>query len=98
MAVGERVDQQLLAGALVALRAVAVDVADRVAEQRFLVGVEGPHEAVGVVGVADQERVQGEQEFDLLVGDVLDVGHVPGADDRAVRGAELHSAGAGDQR
>ena len=39
--------------------------------------------------LADQQRVQREQELDLLVGDMLDVGHVPRADDRAVRGPEL---------
>ena len=46
----------------------------------------------------DQQRVQREQELELLVGDVLEVDDVPRADDRAVRGTELHSAGAGDQR
>ena len=48
--------------------------------------------------VADQQRVQREQELDLLIGDVLDVGHVPRADHRAVRSPELHPPRARDQR
>ena len=97
LAVVECVDQQLLARPLPTLGAPLVDGGDRVAQQRLLVGVERAHEAFGVVRFADQQRVQREQELDLLVGDVLDVGHVPGADDRAVRGPELHPPPARNQ-
>jgi hypothetical protein len=43
------------------------------------------------------QRVQREQELDLLVRDMLDVGYVPRADDRAVRGPELDPTTARDQ-
>ena len=95
LAVAQRVDEQLLAGPLAAVGAAAVDVRDGVAQQRLLVGVQGAHESVGVVGVADEQRVQRQQELALLVGDAREVGDVPGADDVPVRGAR---AGRGARR
>ena len=70
----------------------------RVAQQGLLVGVQGAHEPFGVVGVADEQCVQREQELGLLVRDDTDVGDVPGADHVAVGGAELDAARAGDER
>ena len=66
----EGVDEQLLAGALAGGGAVAVDVADGVAQQRFLVGVQGAGQPGGVVRLADQQRVQREQKLGLLIGDM----------------------------
>ena len=98
LAVVQAVDEQLLARALAACGAAAVDVADGVAQHGLLVGVEGAHQSVRVVGVPDQQGVQRQQELALLVGDAGDVGDVPRADDVAVGGAELHPARARDER
>ena len=97
-AVGERVDQQLLARPLAGLAREPVGGFDAGADQRLLVGVERAHASLGVVRVADQQRVQREQQLGLVRRHARGVGDVPRADHVAAGVADLHAAGAGDQR
>ena len=98
LALAQRVDEQLLSRTLAALCTSCVRGGDRVAQQRLLVGVERAHEALGVVRLTDEQRVERQEELELLVGHVLDVGHVPRADHRAVGRAELDPPSTWDQR
>ena len=97
-AVGEHVDQQLLARPLSDLAREPVGGFDAGSDQRLLVGVERSDPAFGVVRVADQQRVQREQQLGLVRGHAGGVDDVPRADDVAAGMADLDAAGAGDQR
>ena len=97
-AVGERVDEQLLARSLSGLAREPVGGFDAGADQRLLVGVERSHASLGVVRVADQQRVQREQQLGLVRRHARGVGDVPRADHVAAGVPDLDAAGAGDQR
>ena len=97
-AVGERVDEQLLARSLSGLAREPVRGFDAGPDQRLLVGVERPHASLGVVRVPDQQRVQREQQLGLVRRHAGRVGDVPRADHVAAGVPDLHAPGAGDQR
>ena len=88
----ELLDEQRLAGPLGGDGAAGVHGGDRRRQGAFLVGAEA---ALFACGVADQQRVEGEQELELGAGDGCRVGDVPGADDVAAAGSDVDLRRAG---